>query len=104
MTYERFLKITLGLQKSGRVNHELYKLGVDVGEVTDPYHAIINELFHEVWSKEGVDWLEWFMWESDFGHNNCNAHEADGTPICYDFESTWNYLRQYEIPTIEPEP
>jgi hypothetical protein len=100
MTYERFLKIVTGIQKVDQINYDLYKLGVDVSGSSEIYQTIVSELFHDVWTPEGVDWLEWFMWESDFGKNGCTSHEADGTPICYDFESTWKYLQQYEVPGI----
>lgn len=102
MKYERFLKIVTGIQKADKVEYELYKLGVDLNEFTEPYNSMLTELFAEVWTQEGIDWLEWFMLESDFGQNGCNANEADGTPICYDTESTWKYLQQYEIPGIDP--
>lgn len=114
MTYERFLAITLRLQtESDRVD-KLYKLGIDLINYVDPYHAIINELMREVYGEEGYDWWCWFCWESDFGrkdwsavprhsrdtrgelkleHNNVwGARDADGNPICYSYESTWEYL------------
>ena len=37
MTYENFLKLTLGLQKQDRVIDELYKYKIDVIDFVDPY-------------------------------------------------------------------
>jgi hypothetical protein len=118
MTYENFLKLTLGLQKASRQLEGLHELGVDLVNFTDPYNTIIHDLLGEIWTPEGVDWLEWFMWESDFGTkdfsqvpsyknvdgewvkvegNRWGAHDENGNPICYSYESTWQFLKQYEI-------
>lgn len=98
MTYERFLKLTLGIQKNDRVLSELNKLGIDLINFSDGYYVIIDELTREIWTKEGVDWLNWFMWEADFGQKaDITAHDENGKPICYSHESTYEYLKQYEI-------
>lgn len=117
MTYENFLKLTMGLQKASRQLEDLNKLGVDLIEFTDPYSQIIHNLLGEIWTPEGVDWLTWFMWEADFGQKDFSqtpsykkvdgklvkiegkrwgAHDERGEPICYSFESTWQFLKQYE--------
>jgi hypothetical protein len=55
MTYETFLKITLGLQKQDRIISDLYKHKVDLIDFIDPYHAIITTLIEEVYGEEGRD-------------------------------------------------
>jgi hypothetical protein len=116
MTYERFLKITLGLQVETERSDKLYQLGIDLIDYVDPYHVIINELMREAYGDEGYDWWSWFCWEADFGRKDWSAvpkyektesgemqrvydheprwgaHDAEGNPICYSFESTWEYL------------
>lgn len=118
MTYERFLKITLGLQAESERSDKLYRLGVSLIDYVDPYHKIINELVKEVYGEEGYEWWSWFCWESDFGRKDCSsipryqkdesgklnleydhqpmwgARDEDGNPICYSFESTWKYLEE----------
>lgn len=118
MTYERFLKITLGLQVESERSNKLYGLGVDLIDYVDPYHKIINELMREVYGEEGYEWWSWFCWESDFGRKDWSAvpkyrkdkngelnleydhgpqwgaRDEDGNPICYSFESTWEYLEE----------
>lgn len=122
MTYENFLKLTMGLQKTSRQLGELNKLGVDLIDFSDPYSQIIHDLLGEIWTPEGVDWLTWFMWEADFGQKDFSqtpsykmvdgelvkiegerwgAHDENGEPICYSFESTWQFLKQYEIKKAE---
>lgn len=123
MTYERFLKITLGIKHESEKLNKLYKLGVELYDIADPYHAIISELIKEVYGDEGFDWWSWFCWESDFGEKDWSttptykekpdgkiemihdkgeirhgAHDAEGNPICYSFETTWEYLeKNYKV-------
>ena len=119
MTYERFLKITLGVKDESEKLDTLYKLGVELYDIADPYHVIINELITEVYGDEGFDWWSWFCWESDFGQKDWStaptykekldgtvemihdegevrygAQDAEGNPICYSLESTWEYLEK----------
>ena len=119
MTYERFLKITLGVKDESEKLDTLYKLGVELYDIADPYHVIINELVKEVQGDEGFDWWSWFCWESDFGQKDWStvptykekldgtvemihdkgevrhgAQDAEGNPICYSLESTWEYLEK----------
>ncbi len=122
MTYENFLKLTLGLQRESLRLEKLHELEVDLVNFVDPYQEIINNLLYEIWTPEGVDWLNWFMWESDFGTKDFSktpsykkidgelvkvegdrwgAHDENGKPICYSHESTWEFLKQYEIKKAE---
>ena len=113
MTYETFLKITLTLQKVDRELHELYKRNVDLLEFVDPYQNIIMLLIREVYGEEGADWYSWFCYENDYGTKDWSktrkvmvngkledreveygAHDENGNPICYSFESTWEYLEK----------
>jgi hypothetical protein len=94
MTYETFLKITLTLQKADRELHELSKRRVDLLDFVDPYHDIIALLIREVYGEEGADWYSWFCYENDFGHKGMGAWDENKNPICYSFESTWEYLEK----------
>jgi len=125
MTYKNFLQITLGLQKAGRDATELYKMNVDLYDYVDPYHTIINVALSEIYTKKGIEWLQWFMYENDFGQTDWSkississtykdvdgkmekveriegkhgygATDDNGEPICFSFESTYNFLKQYE--------
>lgn len=119
MKYERFLKITLSLQKQDRVLSNLNDNGVDLVNFTDPYGIIINELITEIYGKRGADWFNWFCWESDFGQRDWSkgdtyrmnedgtselihkdgevrfgAYDENNNPICYSHESLWEYLEK----------
>lgn len=92
MTYERFLKITLGLQKQDRVLDNLHSNNVSLIEFVDPYHVIITELIKEVYGEEGYDWWSWFCYENDYGNGGLEAFDKDKNRICYSHESLWEYL------------
>jgi hypothetical protein len=119
MEYEKFLKITLGLKQESEKLGKFHELGIDLYDLVDSYHVIINELIKEVYGDEGYDWWSWFCYESDFGEKDWStsdsyklneegnmelqhkkgevrfgAHDAHGNPICYSFESTWAYLEK----------
>ena len=94
MTYERFLKIILSLQKEDRVIKNLYENGVDLVNFVESYHTIINELIKEVYGAEGEEWFSWFCWENDFGQRGLEAFDENNNRICYSHESLWEYLEK----------
>ena len=94
MTYERFLKIILGLQKEGRTIKNLHNNGVDLIDFVDPYYIIINELMKEVYGEGGEELFSWYCWENDFGQRGLEAFDENKNPICYSHESLWEYLEK----------
>ena len=80
MTYERFLKITLGLQKQDRVLDNLHSNNVNLIEFVDPYHIVITELIKEVYGEEGYDWWSWFCYENDYGNGGLEKNHR-GKPV-----------------------
>lgn len=96
MNYDRFLKITLGLQKQDRVIQTLYEQNVNLIEFVDPYHTFISELLKEVYGEEGYDWWTWFCYENNFGQNGLEAWDENKNPICYSYESLWEYLEKHK--------
>jgi hypothetical protein len=105
MEYEDFLKVILGLQKENRVISELYDRNVDLIEFVDPYHGIIFVLFETIYGEKGLDWFTWFCYENDFGQKSWTDSEGNptsgatdekGNPICYSFESLWEFLEGLE--------
>jgi hypothetical protein len=117
MTYERFLKIILSLQKENKTTKTLYDNGVDLMDFVDPYHTIINELIKEIYGEEGYEWFSWYCYENEFGQKDWSseplykenedgttekirdkgevrfgAYDVLGEPICYSHKSLWEYL------------
>lgn len=94
MTYERFLKITLRLQKQDKIVGNLYDHKVDLLEFVDPYHQIITELIKEVYGDGGYDWWSWFCYENNYGTKGLEAFDSDKNRICYSYESLWEFLEK----------
>ena len=119
MTYERFLKVIISLQKEERTINALYTNGVDLINFVDPYHEIISELIKEIYGEEGYDWFSWFCNDSEFGQKDWSTSDSyklneegnmeieykkgevrfgacdkEGNPICYSFESLYEYLEE----------
>ena len=94
MTYERFLKIILGLQKEDRIIKNLYHNGVDLVNFTDSYQVIISELIEEVYGEEGEDWFSWYCSDNDFGQRGLFAFDENDNLICYSHKSLWEYLEK----------
>ena len=114
MTYERFLKIGLTLQKQDRVITKLYQQKVDLMDFVDPYTTVVGELIKEVYGEDGYDWWSWFCYEAEYGQKDFSkyplfegdkiikeageprwgAHDEKGNPICYSWESLYEYLEK----------
>jgi hypothetical protein len=92
MTYEKFLKVVLSLQKQDAQYSILYKNGVDLIEFTELYHIIIDALIEEIYGKEGLDWFGWFCYENKFGQGGLEAFDENKNRICYSHESLWQFL------------
>lgn len=93
MTYEKFEKIMLALNKSSQNTNLLYRHGVDITEITDHLQTIIEDLLGFIFTKEGKDWIEWFIYEKDFGEReDIKAWDSDKNEIAYDIKSLYELL------------
>lgn len=97
MKFNIFEKIILKLQLSSKRSHELYKLGIDLTEFSDPYHMVIDELLRECFNSEQMDWIDWFLYERN-GMNGeiLEAFDKDKNPICYDIKSLWETVAELD--------
>ena len=93
MTYEQFEDIMTKLQKSNDNTNLLYRHGVDITDITDHLHGIIENLLGLIFTKEGADWIEWFIYEKEFGKRaDIKAWDADKNEIAYDLKSLYDLL------------
>ena len=104
MTYENFLKVIEKQQSLDKQINEAYKLKIDLVDFVDGYHEIITTLIKEIYGSDGYEWYSWFCYENDYGINGVRAWDKDENPICYSFESTWEYLEtNCKSKSVEPE-
>ena len=119
MTLQNFTEVINIHKDFYEKTRALYDAGVDMleskYELNTPFHKIFNHLIASHYNEEGIDWIEWFIYESDYGEKDWSdrpvyvineerevektkneskygAHDVDGTPICYDIESLYEYI------------
>jgi predicted protein tyrosine phosphatase len=56
----------------------------------------VSLLWKQVLTKEGIDWLDWFLYEKDYINGNLRkdlkAWDSDKKEICKDLKSLYKYL------------
>jgi hypothetical protein len=97
MKYETFEKLILELEGVSKRYSELYKLGVDLISYDEPVQRIISTLLLEIFSVEGKDWIDWYLYErpSFSGKENGKAWDENGNEICYNIKSLWETVKKY---------
>jgi hypothetical protein len=120
MTYTHFLQILLAHKKFWEDISSLHDLGFDLMEgkydLTHPVGLMFEASIESHYGKDGWDWVSWFIHESDYGQKDWSQtptyeRNEDGTgqlvessiygardenenPICYSYESLWEYLEK----------
>ena len=116
MKYENFLKVIMTQRKMEQEVHKAYELKIDLIDFVDGYQLITKTLLTEIYGEEGYEWYSWFCWENDYGEKDWSkstklvkkengnfvtledqevvhaATDENDNPICYSFESLWEYL------------
>ncbi len=111
----------MGFKKISEDCSELYDIGVNIIDgkysITETAEKILERVFTNEYGEEGWEWVSWFMFESDYGQKDWSsaptytrdengnyqkihekgevrfgAHDEKGNPICYSYESLWEYL------------
>ena len=93
MKYPIFEKTILLLQKNSSTVTQAYRLGIDLTEVTDPMHEVVSLLYGSHYGQEGLDWIDWWCCEKDFGANEkINAFDKHGNEICKNVYELWEIV------------
>jgi len=120
MKYKDFLELLMRHKKIREIINNLYDVGVDLiegkYELTTDIEGMFQQQLDMYFTVEGVDWINWFIYENEYGQKDWSKlkmlkqnqpvnHEKNkvaygatyenGKPICYSFESTWEYVKQY---------
>jgi hypothetical protein len=93
MKYKDFKDMIQTLDSQAKIEHNLYKLNVDISGHSDEYHYIIELMMSHYFGKEGCDWITWFCYENDFGRKKMEATD-NGKLICQDIKSLWEFVNQ----------
>lgn len=123
MQYSSLLSLIMGFKKISEDCSDLYDIGVNIIDgkysITTTAENILKGVFTNEYGKEGWEWISWFIFESDYGQKDWSSaesykineegnmekiHEKDelrfgaydekGNPICYSYESLWEYLEE----------
>lgn len=57
---------------------------------------LFDLLMESNYTKEGVDVINWWCFECDFGKNPLNAEDENENLICQTFDELYEYCKQYE--------
>jgi hypothetical protein len=123
MTYSNFLRTMLTYQKISRDMSELADIGIDFFEgkyrLSELTYSLFQCAFESHYTKAGIEWIDWFIFDANWGHRDFSksptyktdengdvemisqagevrwgATDADGNPIAYSFESLWELLEK----------
>lgn len=98
MTYKQFLTVLLNYKQYNEIISEAHSMGIDLIQgkfsTIDNVEDILEASITSHYGEEGWEWVEWFIWENDYGQKGMEATH-DGEPICHSFESTYEYLQKY---------
>jgi hypothetical protein len=90
MTLKTFTTLIEGIQKQDDKVHELYKHGVDLLSFNyDYYKDVILPLMIEVFGKEGMDWIDWYVCEKRENPEKLRAWDKEGNEICQNIKSLY---------------
>jgi hypothetical protein len=120
MEYEDFLGILMPYKKLMEDFRELYSMGFNFMdgkyELEDNVAKIFDAALNSHFTEEGVEWINWFVYENDWGGKDWSIYKAfnsqgeltdrdpmeaygakdeNGKPICYSFESTWELVKNH---------
>lgn len=118
MKYKNFLTILMNYKKCQEKITELYDIGFNIFdgkyELISNIEPIIDASFNSIYNEDGVDWINWFIYENEYGKKDWSdtpifkdgelierdpvdsygAKDKDGNPIAYSYESLYNMLEK----------
>jgi hypothetical protein len=97
MNLNTFTTLIEGLEKRQEQKSRAYDLGIDMLNYDDDYNIDVERpLLLELFSKEGLDWIDWYLYEriSCCGET-LEAFDKDGEPICFDIPSLYDTIKEY---------
>ena len=90
MDKKTFIDLIERMKATSETVNEAYRLKIDLIEFSDPWEQIITILLKELFTKEGYEWISWWLCE-----DGREAWEEDGTLIPMDtVEDLYNYIKK----------
>lgn len=123
MQYSSLLSLIMGFKKISEDCSDLYDIGVNIIDgkysIISSTEKMIQSVFESEYGEDGWGWVSWFIFENDYGKkdwsvlptyeknkedhlkkipedgNSFGASDENGNPICYSYESLWDYLEKF---------
>jgi hypothetical protein len=103
MKFKQFEELLNKFRSTMRSLSDLYDIGFDFYEGKYQLASDIENIFmlaiESHYEKEGVEWIEWFVFENDYGDKKMEAWEETKKGkklICQDIKGLWEYIKQHK--------
>lgn len=107
MTKEGFVKLIENAQNYSKELDRWSDFGIDLFElpISELGWGFLNTVLPELFSDEGVDWVNWWLFEKPGLFKNSlpnEAYDEDGNIIPTDtIDDLWNLVKDYQKMTLE---
>lgn len=101
MTLENFQKLLDYCAKAFEAESTLLtEFGIDLSSITDNHYRLVELLMDHTFTKEGVDWIHWFLYEKGYIDGDLKedmkAWDEHNQEICQDVPRLYRYLKQHK--------
>lgn len=77
---------------------ELHDFGFDLYEgkyrLMSDVESMFDIMIASHYNEHAIDWISWFIYESDYGKKDMKGKDENGQPICYDVKSLHEYIEK----------
>jgi hypothetical protein len=98
MKYEEFNYIIMLYKKTSEEFSNLHDIGFDFFEgkykLSESFYNLVSKIFEIHYDDLGIDMINWFIFETNYGMNDLKAYDKDKNLICYSLESLYNYIEE----------
>jgi hypothetical protein len=103
MKFKQFEELLNNFRSTMRSLSDLHDIGFDFYEGKYQLASDIENIFmlaiESHYEKEGVEWIEWFVFENVYGVKKMEAWEETKKGkklICQDIKGLWEYIKQHK--------
>ena len=98
MQLKEFKKLLKRYKAFSKKLSDLHDIGFDFYEgkfeLMSDVEKMLDISISSHYNEKGIDWVNWFIYENDYGKNNLEAKDGDEL-ICYDEKSLHEYITKY---------
>lgn len=105
MKYDKFVRTMLMYREVMDDLSELNRMGFDFFEgkyeLSNYFSRFFENTFRDIYTEEGKEWIDWFIYEGNWGQNpvsdvedDWGARDSEGNKIAYSIKSLWELLEK----------